>query len=68
MRGRLPLCLALLSGACVLVYEIVWMRAFTPAFGLSVHATTAVLCAFMGGLGLGSQLASRVLGRWGGSG
>lgn len=56
--------LALLSGLAALVYEIVWMRLFTPVFGLSVYATTAVLCAFMGGLGLGSLAAPRLLARW----
>src|SRR5262245_44075136 len=59
--GRLPAAstfarsVALVSGLCALVYEVVWMRLFTPVFGLSVYASTAVLCAFMGGLGLGSH-------------
>ncbi len=64
MQKNLPYFLAFLSGTCALVYEIVWMRAFTPVFGLSIYATTAVLCAFMGGLGLGSRLAPLVLRRW----
>ncbi len=55
---------ALASGLCALVYEVVWMRLFTPVFGLSVYASTAVLCAFMGGLGLGSHLAPRILAAW----
>jgi len=38
---------------------------FTPVFGLSIYATTAVLCAFMGGLGMGSYIAPRVINKWG---
>ncbi len=64
---RLPLFVATLSGACALVYEILWARALHPVFGLSVHATSAVLCAFMAGLGLGSALAPRAIARWRGS-
>ena len=65
MPSRFPFIVAFVSGLCALVYEIVWMRAFTPVFGLSVYATTAVLTAFMGGLGLGSQFAPAVIERWG---
>jgi hypothetical protein len=42
------------SGASALVYEVVWLRMLSLVFGHTVHATTAVLAAFMGGLGLGS--------------
>lgn len=66
-RLWIPMGVAFLSGMAALVYEIVWMRAFTPVFGLSIHATTAVLCSFMAGLGLGSALAPRVIARWRGS-
>ncbi|GJM44587.1 MAG: spermidine synthase [Gemmatimonadota bacterium] len=67
-RSRvLPYGIVFLSGACALVYEIVWTRVFTPVFGLSIHATTAVLCAFMAGLGLGSAAAPSILRRWRGS-
>jgi len=62
---RLPVFIAFLSGMAALVYEITWMRIFTPVFGLSIYATTAVLCAFMGGLGLGSAVAPRVIRRYG---
>ncbi len=60
-----PVLIAFCSGAAALVYEIVWMRVFTPVFGLSIYATTAVLCAFMAGLGLGSVIAPRVIALWG---
>ncbi len=59
-----PYVVAFLSGMCALIYEIVWMRTFTPVFGLSIYATTAVLCAFMGGLGIGSYIAPRVIDKW----
>src|SRR5262245_39605301 len=64
MGLRFARAVALASGLCALVYEVVWMRLFTPVFGLSVHASTAVLCAFMAGLGLGSALAPRILAGW----
>jgi spermidine synthase len=64
-RENVAFLIALLSGMCALVYEIVWMRVFTPVFGLSVYATTTVLCAFMAGLGAGSILAPRLIRAWG---
>ena len=57
----LPQLIAFLSGLCALVYEVLWARTLNPVFGLSVPATTAVLCAFMAGLGLGSALAPKLL-------
>ncbi len=49
-----------LSGACGLVYEVVWTRELSLTFGITVFATATVLAAYMGGLGLGSWL----VGRW----
>lgn len=43
-----------LSGACGLVYQIIWMRMMTLVFGVTVYAASAVLTAFMIGLTLGS--------------
>ncbi len=63
----MPYFFVFLSGACALIYEIIWMRIFLPAFGISIYSTTTVLCAFMGGLGLGSYLAPRIIRRWQGS-
>jgi spermidine synthase len=48
-----------LSGACGLVYEVVWTRYLQLTFGITVFATTAVLAAYMAGLGLGSWLVGR---------
>ena len=59
-QSLLLLSLFFLSGACGLIYEVLWLRMFTSAFGMSLYATSAVLAAFMGGLALGSYL----FGRW----
>ncbi|HVO25594.1 MAG TPA: fused MFS/spermidine synthase [Candidatus Margulisiibacteriota bacterium] len=48
------------SGACGLIYEVVWIRLLTLTLSVTVYALTTVLCAFMAGLALGSWLA----GRW----
>jgi spermidine synthase len=42
------------SGACALVYQMVWFREFRLIFGSSTPATAAVLAIFMGGIGLGA--------------
>jgi len=52
--------LFLFSGACTLVYELIWVRMLVPVFGTSVFAVSTVLTAFMAGLALGSAL----FGRW----
>jgi len=51
---RIILVLFFLSGACGLVYEVVWMRMLTLVFGATAFATSAVLASFFGGLALGS--------------
>ncbi len=43
-----------LSGACGLVYQVVWSRILTEVFGATVVAVGTVLAAFMTGLALGS--------------
>ncbi|MBM4081671.1 MAG: hypothetical protein FJ278_18350, partial [Planctomycetes bacterium] len=50
-----------LSGACGLIYEVVWMRLLGLLMGHTVHSVTTVLTAFMGGLALGSYLAGRIV-------
>jgi spermidine synthase len=44
------------SGATALVYEIIWTRMLTLAFGHTVFSVSVVLAAFMAGLGFGSYL------------
>lgn len=56
----------LVSGACSLVYEVIWLRLCMAAFGTTAPAQSAVLSVFMAGLALGSwqggRLARRLVG------
>ncbi len=47
------------SGALGLVYELLWLRLFSGFFGVTLHATTAVIAAFLGGLALGAWRMGR---------
>lgn len=47
------------SGACGLIYEVVWTHDLSLIFGNTVYSLSAVLTAFMGGLALGSFWAGR---------
>jgi len=51
------------SGAAGLIQEVAWARLLGQSLGTSLHALTAVLVAFLGGLGLGSAWAARRAGR-----
>ncbi|MBI2877502.1 MAG: fused MFS/spermidine synthase, partial [Candidatus Tectomicrobia bacterium] len=63
-RGKtLLLLFFFLSGACGLIYEVVWTRMLTLVIGNTVFSVTTVLTAFMGGLALGSYLAGRLIDR-----
>ena len=57
---RVAIVLFFLSGAAGLVYEVVWLRLLVLVFGSAHFAVTAVLTAFMAGLGLGAL----IVGRW----
>ncbi len=57
------LLLFFVSGACGLIYQVVWMRALTLTLSVSVYAVTTVLVAFMSGLALGAAIAGRVADR-----
>lgn len=52
------------SGASALIFETLWFRAAGLALGNSVWASSLVLASFMGGLALGSLVASRYATRW----
>jgi hypothetical protein len=52
-----------LSGACALVYQVVWLRMLSLVFGVTVYAASAVLSTFMGGLALGAWLGGRLADR-----
>jgi spermidine synthase len=64
---RLVLLLALFfcSGACALTYQVLWLRLLALVFGVTVHAASTVLTAFMTGLAVGSVLAGPLLRRVG---
>jgi spermidine synthase len=69
-RGRswtYPVLLALffLSGACGLVYQVVWLRKLSLVFGTTTFAVSAVISSFMAGLGLGSYVSGRFLAQRG---
>jgi spermidine synthase len=52
-----------LSGVTGLIYEILWMRMIVKIIGGAPFAISIILTIFMGGLGLGSYLASRTIDR-----
>lgn len=52
-----------LSGAIALVYESLWSRYLKLFLGHSSYGQIVTLMVFMGGLGLGSFLAARALGK-----
>jgi len=60
---RIILALFFLSGACGLVYEVVWMRMLTLVFGATAFATAAILSSFFAGLALGSFYFGKVADR-----
>ena len=47
------------SGACGLIYQIVWLRLVMASFGVTAIITSIVLAIFMAGLSLGSWLGAR---------
>src|SRR5918994_420295 len=53
------------SGACALVYQVLWLRLLGLVFGVTIHAATTVLASFMGGLAIGSFVAGRLSDRVG---
>ena len=59
----LLLALFFCSGACGLIYQVLWLRLLSVVFGVTVYAASTVLAAFMAGLALGSAGAGRLLAR-----
>ncbi len=58
-RAWLIFILFFVSGACGLIYQVVWSRMMSLIFGRSVLAVGIVLAAFMAGLALGSYALGR---------
>ncbi len=54
-----------LSGACGLVYEIIWVRKLGLIFGNTTLAISTVLAVFMAGLGLGSLFFGKQIDKHG---
>ncbi|MGE5172508.1 MAG: fused MFS/spermidine synthase [Betaproteobacteria bacterium] len=52
-----------ISGACGLIYEVVWSRMMVLIFGRSVLAVGTVLAAFMTGIALGSYVLGKYADR-----
>ena len=61
--GAIILALFFLSGACSLVYEVIWVRMLLVVFGVSAHAVSTVLASFMAGLALGGLYFGRATDR-----
>ncbi|UCF43618.1 MAG: fused MFS/spermidine synthase, partial [Planctomycetota bacterium] len=51
------------SGVTGLTYEVLWTRMIVKVIGAAPFAVSIVLTVFMGGLGLGSYIASRTIDR-----
>ena len=62
-RWLVPLLAALffVSGACGLIYQVLWMRRLGLVFGVTVEAASTVWASFMAGLAIGS-LAGGLVG------
>ena len=50
-----------MSGACGLIHEVAWTRLLRHIMGNTTFSITTVLCAFMGGLALGSYMGGRFI-------
>jgi len=53
----------LVSGACGLLYEVVWTRKLVLLFGTTAYAVSTVLAVYFAGMGIGSFLGGRVADR-----
>jgi len=60
----LLLILYFFSGACALVYEVLWGRMFGLVLGTTIVAWAIVLSAYMGGMALGSFFGGRLADRF----
>lgn len=58
------LILFFLSGACGLIYEVVWQRMLSLVFGNATFATATILACFMSGLALGSFYFGRLVDKY----
>ena len=56
--------LFLLSGVPALLYQVVWQRALFTIYGTNTESATAVVAAFLLGLGLGAHCGGWAATRW----
>jgi spermidine synthase len=56
--------LFLVSGIPALLYQVVWQRALFTIYGTNTESATAVVAAFLLGLGLGAFAGGWVASRW----
>jgi spermidine synthase len=63
MKNRFLILACLLSGAAGLMYEILWMRAFSLILGSTTQAAALTFAAFLTGLALGARLFGNFAGR-----
>lgn len=54
----------LISGACSILYEIVWLRLAMAQFGVTSALTSIVLSMFMAGMGLGSWGSGQLIRKY----
>ncbi|HIB44086.1 MAG TPA: spermidine synthase [Nitrospina sp.] len=65
-RSPIVYFLFLFSGITALIYEVVWTRMLTLAFGHTVFSVSIVLASFMAGLGFGSYFSGHAINHVGG--
>ncbi|WP_427309474.1 fused MFS/spermidine synthase [Cupriavidus sp. H39] len=63
--ARGPALLLFASGTAGLVYQVLWIRQLALVVGIEVHAVTAAVSAFFGGLALGGWIFGRIADRGG---
>ncbi len=63
-RQRWYFCFFLVSGFCSILYELIWLRLAMAQFGVTTPMVSIVLSSFMGGLGVGSLAAGRLLRKY----
>jgi spermidine synthase len=54
----------LVSGFCSILYELIWLRLAMAQFGVTTPMVSIVLSSFMGGLGVGSLAAGRLVRKY----
>ena len=59
LRAALTL-LFFFSGACALIYQVLWLRMLGWVFGVTAYAASTVWAMFMAGLAIGGVLAGRI--------